>query len=164
MSSQPHQPCAGAGPIPQAVETAPRGCPVSARAAEFDPFEDGYQQNPPEYLRWARDEEPIFFSPKLGYWVVTRYDQSKAIFRDNITFSPSIALEKITPVGDEANRALAAYGYAMNRTLVNEDEPAHMPRRRLLMEPFTPDALRQHEPMVRELARQYIDRFIDDGK
>ncbi|MFM0201722.1 cytochrome P450/oxidoreductase [Paraburkholderia fungorum] len=140
------------------------GCPVSQRAAEFDPFEDGYQQDPPEYVRWAREQEPVFYSPKLGYWVVTRYDDIKAIFRDNLTFSPSIALEKITPTGPEANGVLASYGYAMNRTLVNEDEPAHMPRRRALMDPFTPEALRHHEPMVRQLAREYVDRFIDDGK
>ncbi len=144
--------------------TRPAGCPISAGAADFDPFEDGYQQDPPEYVRWSREEEPVFFSPKLGYFVVTRYDDIKAIFRDNITFSPSIALEKITPTGDEANRILAQYGFALNRTLVNEDEPAHMPRRRVLMDPFTPEALKHHEPMVRQLARQYVDRFIDDGK
>ncbi|NML34193.1 cytochrome P450/oxidoreductase [Paraburkholderia antibiotica] len=144
--------------------TTPTGCPVSPRAAEFDPFEDGYQQDPPEYVRWARNEEPVFYSPKLGYWVVTRYEDIKAIFRDNLTFSPSIALEKITPTGPEANAVLASYGYAMNRTLVNEDEPAHMPRRRALMDPFTPEALAHHEPMVRRLAREYVDRFIDDGK
>ncbi|CAE6934783.1 Carnitine monooxygenase reductase subunit [Paraburkholderia domus] len=140
------------------------GCPVSRRAAEFDPFEDGYQQDPPEYVRWAREQETVFYSPKLDYWVVTRYDDIKAIFRDNLTFSPSIALEKITPTGPEANDVLASYGYAMNRTLVNEDEPAHMPRRRALLDPFTPEALRHHEPMVRRLAREYVDRFIDDGK
>ena len=143
---------------------APAGCPVSHRAAEFDPFEDGYQQDPPEYVRWAREQEPVFYSPKLGYWVVTRYEDIKAIFRDNLTFSPSIALEKITPTGPEANEVLASYGYAMNRTLVNEDEPAHMPRRRALLDPFTPEALVHHEPMVRRLAREYVDRFIDDGK
>lgn len=143
---------------------APTGCPVSHRAASFDPFEDAYQQNPPEYVRWAREEEPVFFSPKLGYWVITRYQDIKAVFRDNQTFSPSIALEKITPTSDEANAVLASYDYAMNRTLVNEDEPAHMARRRVLMEPFTPEALMHHEPMVRELARSYVDRFIDDGK
>ena len=152
--------CPSSEPAP-----APRtGCPVSAHAAAFDPFEDGYQQDPPEYVRWSREREPVFYAPKLGYFVVTRYDDIKAIFRDNQTFSPSIALEKITPTGDEANRVLAAYGYAMNRTLVNEDEPAHMPRRRLLMDPFTPEALRHHEPMVRRLTREYVDRFIDDGK
>jgi cytochrome P450 len=137
---------------------------VSQRAAGFDPFEDGYQQDPPEYVRWAREQEPIFYSPKLGYWVITRYADIKAVFRDNITFSPSNALEKITPTGDEANAVLASYGFALNRTLVNEDEPAHMPRRRALMDPFTPEELKHHEPMVRELARAYVDRFIDDGR
>ena len=78
---------------PLSPERTPTGCPVSARAAEFDPFEDGYQQDPPEYVRWAREKEPIFYSPKLGYWVITRYDDIKAVFRDNITFSPSNALE-----------------------------------------------------------------------
>ncbi len=139
-------------------------CPVSPRAAQFDPFEDAYQQDPPAYVKWSRQEEPVFFSPKLGYWVVTRYDDIKAIFRDNITFSPSIALEKITPTGKQANDVLASYDYGMSRTLVNEDEPAHMPRRRLLMEPFTVEALKHHEPMVRRLAREYVDRFINDGK
>ncbi|MGE0798383.1 MAG: cytochrome P450/oxidoreductase [Lautropia sp.] len=150
------------GPLSQ--HRTPTGCPVSERAARFDPFEDGYQQDPPEYVRWAREQEPIFYSPQLGYWVVTRYADIKAIFRDNLTFSPSIALEKITPTGPEANAVLESYGYAMNRTLVNEDEPAHMPRRRVLMDPFTPAALAQHEPMVRRLAREYVDRFIDDGR
>ncbi len=143
---------------------APNGCPVSERAIAFDPFSDAYQQDPPEYVRWAREQEPVFWNPSLGYWVVTRYDDIKAIFRDNITFSPSIALEKITPTGDEANAVLASYGFALNRTLVNEDEPAHMPRRRLLMDPFTPEALKHHEPMVRRLAREYVDRFVDDGR
>lgn len=158
-------PAAGC-PVDHAALAKSGGCPVhvSPRAAEFDPFGDGYQQDPPEYVRWAREQEPVFYSPKLGYWVVTRYDDIKAIFRDNITFSPSIALEKITPTGPEANAVLASYGYAMNRTLVNEDEPAHMPRRRVLMEPFTPEALKHHEPMVRRLAREYVDRFIDDGR
>ena len=142
----------------------PTGCPISANAAAFDPFEDGYQQDPPEYVRWAREQEPVFFSPKLGYWVVTRYEDIKAIFRDNITFSPSIALEKITPTGPEANAVLESYNYGMSRTLVNEDEPAHMPRRRLLMAPFTVEELKHHEPMVRRLTREYVDRFINDGK
>ncbi|MCR3718098.1 MULTISPECIES: cytochrome P450/oxidoreductase [Prauserella salsuginis group] len=140
------------------------GCPVSVGAAAFDPFGDAYQADPPEAVRWSRDEEPVFYSPSLGYWVVTRYDDVKAVFRDNITFSPSIALEKITPVSDEAIATLERYDYAMNRTLVNEDEPEHMPRRRVLMDPFTPDRLSHHEPMVRRLTREYVDRFVDAGK
>ena len=144
--------------------TSPTGCPVSAQAAAFDPFVSPFQDDPAAALRWSRDGEPVFYSPKIGYWVVTRYDDVKAVFRDNRTFSPSIALEKITPTSDEANAVLARYGYAMSRTLVNEDEPAHTPRRRALMEPFTPPALAEHEPMVRRLTREYVDRIVDRGR
>lgn len=142
----------------------PTGCPVSHNAAAFDPFEGPYQVDPAEALRWSREEEPVFWSPRLGYWVVTRYDDVKEIFRDNQTFSPSIALEKITPPSDEAVETLKRYDYGMNRTLVNEDEPAHMERRRALMHSFTLEELEHHAPMVRRLTREYVDRIIDKGE
>jgi cytochrome P450/ferredoxin-NADP reductase len=143
---------------------SPNGCPVSSRAFAFDPFDGPYQIDPAEALRWAREQEPIFYAPSFGYWVVTRYDDVKAIFRDHILFSPSIALEKITPAPPEAAEILARYGYAMDRTMVNEDEPAHMARRRLLLDSFAPEALAKHEPAIRRLTREYVDRFIDKGK
>ncbi|MBZ9566623.1 cytochrome P450/oxidoreductase [Modicisalibacter tunisiensis] len=147
-----------------APDTAPNGCPVSPQAASFDPFESDYQLDPAEALRWSRDQEPVFYSPRLGYWVVSRYADVKAIFRDNRTFSPSIALEKITPTTQAAQDTLQRYGYAMNRTLVNEDEPAHMERRRALMKSFELEELAHHEPMVRRLTREYLDRLVDKGE
>lgn len=121
-------------------------------------------ENPSEFVRWAREEKPIFYSPKLDYWVVTRYHAIKDIFRDPISFSPSNVLEPMGEPSPEAAAILKQYDYAMNRTLVNEDEPVHMARRRVLMEPFTPEHLRQHEPMVRRLVTEAIDGFIDDGR
>ncbi|WP_235536454.1 MULTISPECIES: cytochrome P450/oxidoreductase [unclassified Sphingomonas] len=147
-----------------APPASPRGCPASDRAMDFDMFDGPYQLDPAEALRWSRQQEPVFFAPKLGYWVVSRYEHVKAVFRDNITFSPAVALEKMTPTSDAANAVLARYGYAMNRTLVNEDEPAHMARRRALMQSFEPAELAHHEAMVRRLTRSYIDRLIDRGE
>lgn len=115
-------------------------------------------------MRWAREEEPVFYSPEIGYWVVTRYEDVKDVFRDNTLFSPSIALEKVTPAPPEAKAILDRYGYAMDRTMVNEDEPIHMERRRLLLDAFLPEALEKHEPAVRRLTRDYMDRFIDKGR
>jgi len=142
----------------------PTGCPVSAAAAAFNPFDLAYMQDPAGYLRWAREAEPVFFSPQLGYWVVTRYEDVKAVFRDNLLFSPAIALEKITPAGPAVMAVLERHGFAMNRTMVNEDEPDHMARRRLLMDAFLPERLLAWEPMVRGLARQTMDRFVDTGR
>jgi cytochrome P450/ferredoxin-NADP reductase len=145
-------------------ERSPTGCPVSPNAARFDPFEGAYQVNPADALRWSREQEPVFYSPKLGYWVVSRYEDVKAIFRDNQVFSPSIALEKITPVSQEALDTLKRYDYGMNRTLVNEDEPAHMERRRALMHSFTLEELAHHEEMVRRLTQEAVNRIIDKGE
>ena len=175
-------PVGGGGPpgfAPAAVSTAvsgPGSCPVAhaaapageaacpAGAAGFDPFEHAYMQDPAEYVRWAREQAPVFFSPRLGYWVVTRYRAIKEIFRDNVTYSPSIVLEKMAPPHAEVSAILASYDYGMNRTLVNEDEPAHMARRRVLMDPFAAERLRAHEPMIRRLTCEAVNRFIDRGK
>ena len=143
---------------------SPTGCPVSAQAAAFNPFEPGYLQDPAGTLAWAREEEPVFYSPELGYWVVTRYEDVKAVFRDNLLFSPAVALEKVTPATPEVLRILDTYGFAMKRTMVNEDEPDHMARRRLLMDAFMPERLIAYEPIVRQMARQYMDRFVDAGR
>lgn len=139
-------------------------CPWHSQAAAFDPFEGPFHLDPSEALRWSRAQAPVFYSPKIGYWVVSRYADVKAVFRDNAAFSPCIALEKITPFTPEAQATLARYHYDMRRTLVNEDEPAHMDRRRALMHSFLPAEVAQHEPMARRLAREYVDRFIDRGQ
>ncbi len=146
------------------VHAAPGGCPVSAQAQAFDPFAAEYLANPAAALQWSRDQEPVFFSPQLGYWVVSRYEDVKAVFRDNVTFSPSIALERVVPPSDEAMETLKRYNYQMNRTLVNEDEPAHMERRRALMEHFLPENLAAKEDMIRELTREKVDAFVDAGR
>ncbi|MCD1588497.1 cytochrome P450/oxidoreductase [Halomonas sp. IOP_14] len=168
MASVSHRSGSASGECPfqpsqASVALSPTGCPVSPEAAEFDPFDAPYQLDPAEALRWFREQEPVFYSTKLDYWVVSRYEDVKAVFRDNVTFSPSIALEKLTPAPPEATKILEGYGFAMRRTMVNEDEPDHMERRRLLMDAFLPENLEKHEAWVRELVRDYMDRFIDKG-
>lgn len=149
-----------------AASSAQSGCPFHGSAAgrSFDPFGPAYQADPAEALRWSREGEPVFFSEPLGYWVVSRYDDIKAIFRDPILFSPANVLEKITPPSPEAVEVLRRANYGMNRTLVNEDEPAHMARRRVLLDAFTPEALAAHQPMVRDLVRAKLDAIADRGR
>lgn len=136
----------------------------AALARPFDPFGRDYMEDPAGFVRRAAGERPIFFAPALGYWVVTRYDTIKAIFRDPWTFSPANVLEPVVPHSQEALAVLRRYGYAMARTLVNEDEPQHMQRRRVLMAPFTPEHLAAHEPFVRRLVREAVDGFVELGR
>lgn len=154
-------------PFSATTTTTQGACPMGdplEMARAFDAFEGPYQLDPAEALRWSRDQLPVFFAPKLGYWVVTRFDDIKSVFRDPLLFSPRNVLEKITPATPEAKKILESYGYAMDRTLVNEDEPAHMERRRVLLDHFVPARLEQHQDMVRRLTREKMDAFIDEGR
>lgn len=140
-------------------------CPFSDRARDFDMLGPAYQSDPAEALRFAREGgAPVFYSEAMGYWIVTRYDDVKAVFRDPITFSPRNVLEKLSPTPPEAEAVLRKYRYGMNRTLVNEDEPVHMERRRALLDAFAPAALESHRDRVRDLIEARIDAFIDKGR
>jgi hypothetical protein len=39
----------------------------------FDPFHDPYLADPYPFFGEARAATPVFYSPGLDYWVVTRY-------------------------------------------------------------------------------------------
>lgn len=136
---------------------------IQKAAESFDPFSIEYQLNPGEHVRWARENAPIFFDGELGYWVVTRYEDVQEVFRDNITYSPSVALEKITPSTPEAQQILKDHDFALGRTLVNEDEPDHTLRRRALQGAFDIENLEDNEEMVRRLVTERIDTFVNTG-
>ena len=136
------------------------GCPFSDQARGFDPFGPAYQADPPAALAWSRAGEPVFHSDVLGHWVVSRYDLIQDIFRDPVTFSPRNALDRITPPTPEALAVLRTYGFDLRRTLVNEDEPVHLERRRALIDAFAPARLAAHAPMIRRLVRERVDAMI----
>jgi len=144
-------------------------CPVTSENGEFDakhfdPFDTPYQLNPALALEWSRDKLPVFYSEKMGYWIVSRYDDIKTVFRDPVLFSARNVLEKITPATPEAIQVLKDYNYNMSHTLVNEDEPAHMERRRVLIDHFLPENLAPNEEMIRRLTREKVDEFIESGR
>ncbi|QZY47055.1 cytochrome P450 [Mycolicibacterium austroafricanum] len=163
MTAQPDT-AADTGGCPVTHAVTPTGCPVSSMAAQFDPFTGAYQVNPADSLARARREEPVFYSPILDYWVVTRYEDVKAIFRDPDTFSAAITLEQITPISEEAIDILDKYDFAPGPTIVNEDEPMHTAHRRALMEPFEIDSVSVLAPRIHEVITEYVDRFIKRGQ
>lgn len=151
------------------IQAPPVGqCPfhlqLEDKAKSFDMFDAAYQANPAAALNEFRQQLPIFYSEAMGHWIVTRYDDVKAIFRDPIVFSAYNALEKLTPSCPESLKILEKYEYGMNRTLVNEVEPVHMERRRVLMDAFAPQNLEVHQQFVKALVKEKVDGFIHQGK
>lgn len=81
-------------------------CPIHTQAKNFGMFGCEYQQDPAQSLALFRQQLPIFYSEQMGYWIVTRYEDVKDIFRDPILFSARNALEKLMPSSDEVMAVL----------------------------------------------------------
>src|SRR5690349_4181353 len=136
-------------------------CPVTGLAAEFDPFVDPYLSNPYAFWLRARATDPVFYSPDIDYWVITRYEDIKAIFADPKTFSAANAQTPIRPLAAEVLQMLKAGGFGATPVMSNADPPVHTRIRKYTWEAFTPKRIAQLEPDVRRLVTRFIDRFAD---
>jgi cytochrome P450 len=116
----------------------------------------------PFYAR-ARKEQPVFWSDALGMWVVTRYEDVKAVARDAARFSSlnSISPVSITPPPELLE--VLMQGFPLLPSLVDSDPPIHTRTRALVSEALSLRRIAGFEPVLRELAEGLVDRFIDAG-
>jgi hypothetical protein len=83
---------------------AAHGCPVNE---SFDPLSPDFLADP--YAAMAalpREEQPIFFAPPIGYYVLTRYADIEQVFRDPATYSAAVAQAPLVPLVPEALQIL----------------------------------------------------------
>ncbi len=144
--------------------TAEPGCPVSRLAESFDPFTDPYLSDPYAFWTVARHEEPVFYSPSLGYWIVSGYDDVRQIFRDTASFSAAISITPLKQLCPAAVDELVKAQMVMGPSLVNEDPPVHGRRRQHIRDALvSPRRIESVLPRIRVLANTYIDRFEHRG-
>lgn len=127
-------------------------CPV----VPFNPFGDEYLADPYAFYRWAHQHAPVFYSPELQYWVVTRHTDIKQVLRDAETFSSRNATDPFTAVTPETAQIFRDGGYAMQRVLLNADAPTHTRIRRHVYAAFTPQRVAALEPRIRACAQRFI--------
>ncbi len=132
-------------------------------SADFHPFDPAQKANPyPLYAR-AHEESPVFFSPDINMWVVTKHKDIMEIARDPERFSSMGFTDRIGTLVREA-LAILAEGRPMLPTLINNDAPAHSRIRALCNKAFTPRRVAGMEPTIRELAHSLVDEFAHEGR
>ena len=124
----------------------------------YQPFSPPQAQNLHEVWSRIRDEEPVFYSEAMSAWVVSRYDDARAVLTDPRRFSsegtkaaigvPPPAAQAILDEGDPIDRA---------RSLLDSDPPHHTEVRRIINEAFKGREVRKIEPDIRALANEIID-------
>jgi cytochrome P450 len=136
-------------------------CPHAELGREFTPFD---LAEPFAFYARARADAPIFYSPEIDYWVVTRYDDIREIFRDPATFSSenTQAPYKMRPA--EVQQILDDGGFSVVTGLSGRQPPDHTRLRGFIKQAFTPRRVASLEPEIRTIAGRMIDRFADRGE
>jgi hypothetical protein len=139
----------------------PPGCPAHSVADEFDPFDIS---NPFEFYARARAEQPVFFSDELGYWVVSRYEDMLAIFKDPKTFSSENTQAPYKPRPPAVQKLLDDGDFRAYSGLSARQPPEHTRLRGFINKAFTPRRVATLEPEIRELVVSMIDGFAARGQ
>ncbi len=123
-----------------------------AAPPEFDPFSDEYFDGAYDLYRRMRDEAPVSYSERYGFWALFRYADVCAAHRDWETFSSAHGVDLSTLSQDES--LIRSY-----RSIIMMDPPEHDRLRALVSRVFTPRAVQSLEPMVREVISSFLDPF-----
>jgi cytochrome P450 len=125
---------------------------VEDEPLEFDPFGPTFFGDPTEVYRRLRNEAPVYFSEKYGFWALSRWDDVAAAHKDYAAFSSSYGTD-LHLLSDPEKIA-----YKM---IIFMDPPEHDRMRALVTRVFTPRAVSQLEPMVRRVIAGFADAIGD---
>ena len=137
--------------------TVDTGCP---HMGDFDPGKAPDVYDPWPTLARARDEQPVFFLPQYGMWVMTRYADVREALRDIETYSSGAHIN-FPAVPEKYRDQLAEHPSAMQ--LNGMDPPRHTYLRRIAQKAFTPATAKAREPEFRTIANRLVDEFIERG-
>lgn len=130
------------------------GCPVHHG---FEPFE---QDDPfPSYAA-LRAEEPVMFDERIGYWVVSRYDDIKAVFEDWQTFSSENAQAPVRERGPRARAIMEEGGFTAYSGLSARVPPEHTRIRKIAGTAFSPRRYKVLEPQIRANAVRLLETML----
>jgi cytochrome P450 len=129
---------------------------------DFDPGKAPDVYDPWPTLARARDEQPVFFLPQYGMWVVTRYADVREALKDIETFSSAGGHINFPAVPEKYRDQLAEHPSAMQ--LNTMDPPRHTYLRRIAQKAFTPATAKAREPEFRQVADRLLDDIIDQGR
>ncbi len=126
------------------------GGPVSHDSIEFDPFSDTFFDDPYETYARLRDDAPVYFNQKYGFYALSRHADVVAAHGDPVRFVSSygITLE------------LLLQKRPMNTNMmIVMDPPEHTRQRKLVSQAFSRNAIGSLERLIAELIAGYLDEL-----
>lgn len=137
--------------------------PIGEIGENFDPL------NPHtalEYYTRARNEQPVFYNPRLNVWVVTKYEDISEIERlvGTRKYTANGALNLVKPPCPAALDIIVQSGVKVDNSIVDEDPPVHTVKRKVIREYLHEDTINRFAPQVRELVNRKLDTLVKRGE
>ena len=119
-------------------------------------FCEGRLADPYPLLAWLRSNDPVHWSPTLGSWILTRYDDVVEGLLDRRFANDRIAasMDVLPP---DVRETCAPLGVHVSNWLGYTDPPKHTRLRTLLRSTFTPGRAQAMEARIRELTDALLD-------
>jgi cytochrome P450 len=116
---------------------------------EFDPFSEVFFNDPSAVYQRLRDEAPVYFNEKYGFYALSRFDDVAEAHRNWQTFSSSHGVDLSTL---RSHREVPP-------SIIMMDPPSHDRLRSLVSRVFTPRAMNALEPMIRGVICGHLDEL-----
>ena len=126
---------------------------MTTAAVEFDPFSDEYFNDPTEVYRRLRDEVPVYFSERYGFYTLSRFADVVSAHRDWQGFSSAHGI-------DLSTLSMDAELIETFHSIIMMDPPEHDRLHTLVSRVFTPrgDRARTHDPRSDHRVRRPVRR------
>ncbi len=141
------------------LDTPKNQCPFSRN--DYNPFTPPQLDNPYPFYARARRETPVFYSPVVDAWIVTRYDDISTVIKDPVRFSSKNSVQIPSKLPPEIQEILQ--DFHLDLPLVNHDPPIHSRLRSLVGKAFSRQSMVAMEAQIRARAHELIDNFVHNG-
>jgi cytochrome P450 len=123
----------------------------------FDPFAQGFTDNPYPQYATMREQAPVYQHP-FGFWLLTSYDDVSWLLR-----APGLSVEDRNLAADSLLRQMREQVYgddaptASAVSMLDRDPPDHTRLRKLVSKAFTPRAIQALLPRITDLVDGLLD-------
>jgi cytochrome P450 len=118
----------------------------------YDPLTFATYDHPYDIYKQLRDKAPVYFSPRLGVYVLSRYEDVQAAFKNHE--------QLVSKFGNDIDGTHDSYGKG---NLVAQDPPRHTALRQSVRRVFALREILAKEDGLKEVARELIADMKKNG-
>lgn len=124
---------------------------------KFNPFLPEFRRDPYPFYRKLQTQHPVYFSPALRGWILSRYSDIVEVLQDSrfsVDRRQSNLFRRLQPFAS----LRPDFTEAITRALLMVDPPDHTRLRRLVNKAFTPRVVENLRPRVQLIVDNLLDR------